>query len=645
MGRKGSSVELSRPKSLKTARLHQVQITLARLNADTLGQMDVSHTVRGTGTLEIFHHTDQHYTGDGSDDQHTRAVVAWALEKKNRFVISTGDELDGRKGEFQHTIRSPFDYDTQMQLFGEDYLLPLRKRLLGLAGYYSSHVGWPFKTMVDLWRRMEKDYGVNVVRQRGRIRLGFSESDRSLTFQLTHDSGKSSDTSPLAGLRDQANEWSDDDPNKPRIYLCGHSHRKAIGVEMNPGSRPVFLSIGGTEKGNDENRPDRHAIIEMGGRVYDPSGNTMVVIRRDSTTDPMVIALPTRRRADKLVQALQTLDAIEKENLSGELRGQIYAQVEQAPLATFEPGKSRTTSEAHGANLREDEKGAPQYDQIHWGITSRLPIIIIPVANLRWGSDSAISHRLQLMENAINPALNERHSFVLGLRHWLDPSMASNPNRKELLDKLVSLFGPIADKHKLLCVMLSSSMMRKEWGKSVGDREDQESIMPGSYLSEKLSTPLVNHLSTIDLAITRSPTNLRTTQIVPIDRMTGASSRANPILSNRRAYDWLLSVKPDIIISGHTAKTAIQYVYDSHNPRTHHPLFISTGWFSHVDSFGKANIQDGAPGGTGTVICGENDVYSGITPDESRLIHQALWFHEGVMALGIKPDKIRRRKR
>jgi len=623
---------------------------------------EVSRTVVGSDSIYNYCLGDLHFGHISTDYWEIQRLRDKILANPRAVVTLYGDEIEGFTQRHITTVvtQSIYDFRKQLELFRELFLRPLAdaNKIVCMVSNYLGHPGWGITEQTsDTWRLMVDGLGIPLVASGGAavLRWGKGKNAPSQRLLLTHDPGRSSKIDPLYGIREIANLFPNDHPERPDAVGGAHVHKKSVGQElsMNPPHekpRVLTLTLTGTAKSSNPDLPsDRHTTMFLRRPLNDPLGTGLiqgVVYEKGKKKSAYTYPVASFTTGDRASFALHIHERAQQQKITEELINTIHRRIEAAPSIYL------VRNEAHEISMPHDEaspdanhrgKQAPQYDQAAWKIITQLPIYVEMIAHTRFGSESFQQFR-PFLEKEVERLAQEPHSFAILGRHISDPDVATSEDRAEKLEDIVNFFEPLSANRKILALMLSGSLRTKSWKKTLGGGTVAP-MRPGTYLSNNLKTPLLHHRSILELGV--GVEKDRPSYVIAlVDHLDGGGSTGSPVRGLSRMYWEDPNIRPDIYVGGHNPKVSWMIRTDDYNLNTKLPAFLQPGWWSHWQERGKSNTRYGSPGGQGFVLTpDQKEVYPTPTIEYSIMMHQAFTLLIGLSKLNMVDKVISRSKR
>ncbi len=609
-----------------------------------MGEPEITVQIPHNEPIRILVLGDLHLGSASVDYQAIRKIKEDVLTHPNVGVIFLGDVIEGIKSQFLRTnvMSAPVPFSNQITLARQWLLEPLAEqgKVLAMVSDHFAHEGWADQAMtISPWLEMVRGLGIRMVRNGGLVTIIFKNGHQE-TFQLYHLTKRKSTLDPLHGLTTVAHQYSSE--NRPDAILGGHIHRVAAGREKD-NEGPTCLVQAGTWKGTRPESADPLGIA-AGMTLADPGGQG-VVIQTRRRGQPHRGPVPTYSAEEgKIVHAaLDLLNKAEQHQLTGELTERLKATQEGGAKITFRRRRSRRAKVPHKETreqkLFKPENGyAPQYQELSYEIATALPLALVFIAGTRFGTNSI---DVKQLKTVIEHLQNNPYGAALTLGGIIDRQAVKDPKRLQILNEAIRFFSPIRGKN--LGLLLDTVLRHDGWKKKVGKSADGAPIPAGTYLSQKLTLPLIINQAVISLSV-RKPTSKSPAiyTIVTLDHLGHRGSTAKATAGLRSVYRDLLPKKPGMVVGGHMPLAGETTIYDRFNPETDWPHFIAPGWLAHTALWGsKANEIPGGKGGLGVILL--PDKYLAIPTaslEETQYLHQALMLLGGLKILGLDPKNL-----
>lgn len=650
----------------------QAIANLQQIERDSVGRDWILRPVNHTDPIKVISVSDLHIGSLATNNDSVLRLVDYVLSNKNVRVVLLGDEIEGIKAEYLDTNRTPLDLESQIDLLRLICLEPLAEagRIDAMVSGYWGHPGWAQDaTTINIWSTMTKGLNIPILKNGGEMRYKFANGHIH-SIRIRHNPPGGNRVDPVSGLR--MAELALSESARTDGAMSGHIHTMATAKEWYFGAKAsVYYISAGTEKGSHEGTPADRYGEKLGGKpLCDPLGQGVILqgepgkynsrIRQKDKRD---YPYPSAKHGQVAFEAINLLNAAEKQGITDEMKEKIRAEVEKAPKKTYSPETSRLSktlfeqkpaaTEKFGKKIVENQysriKMQAPFDSLTFNIQTKLPITFHLDQNARIGSsdDAEIIKRLGDHMRLIreNP-----HSFVVFLRNMIDKEAGKSPERIKILDNFVNIIN--GAREQTLAIMFDESMRKSDWKKSLGQEIEDLPVAPASYVASKTGKFLIHHLSLIKLAI--GPSESIKGKPVYIgafaDKMMGSGSFAQPTFGLKQIYNKYMQEKPGYIAGGHMPSAGTMTFFDRSNAETHYPILIHPGWWAkYVDTMGKGNVVPGAQPGQAIIFMpGERPedylAYPTVDADETEYMEDSLMLLKGLEILGLK-DKVLKKTR
>lgn len=582
------------------------------------------------------------------------------LADPNIGVVMVGDEIEGLKAAYMDTnvARTPIAVHEQIDLVRELFLGPLADegRILAMVSGYFGHNGWVEETTVNPWLMLTQDYDIPIVRNGGTISLQYPNG-HGQTMKIWHNPPGKSMYDPVYGLRRVLQQISL--PDRPNFGFAGHTHRAGVAKEYAPEmpvsdklTQALVVVNSGTAKGSNTQLPPDRFGVKLGLPEADPLGQGVLIQPRiQSTGRKLEMNYPflTQEHGMLLFAALQLMNRLEQQQLTAEMLGRIHSEVEEKPDVSFVGNRSRRVRSPFEETAPSDEESdedkyerypfplQPQYERAVFNVTTRLPVSVDFIQNVRHGSNSEGTAALeQYMGERFR---DNPHALIAFLRNLIDTDVASDPARVEILNRFIALGAQFPD--QVLVLLHDANLRINSWKKQLDVEEDGEPLPAGSYLAHGMGAKLIRHQSSLQLHVGPENAVMKPQySILTLDKLGRHGSTSRPTFGHTRMYDLYAGEKPGAVVGGHMSHSGFSSRFDGSNQETDNPVFIQPGWWaSTVNTQGKGNAGAGAlPGQALILLPGKRkDDYMAFptsNPEETQLVHEALLLWKGLEILG-----------
>jgi hypothetical protein len=658
---------------------------------DNIGRDVVEIKLLTNNPIILICISDLHIGSVATDYEAIKEIFDFAMKTKNAKVALLGDEIEGTKEKYMNTNVARILGDTESQKNElVKYLRPLvaADKLAFMVSGYWGHSGWEEDAATtNPWLDMADRIGLDherVLKNGGRADFVFPNGCVHSDTIWHNPPGKSKyDT--VYGLRNAA--FATSESNRTDGYMSAHTHKMGVGKELySDAKKAIYYISSGTAKGSSKEVPPDRFGVKLGAPPTDPLGQGSVIRaeKRGHKTESYPFA--TLKHGKKVNESLDLLDWTEKNQMTAELLEKIRTEVEKKPKITLVAGKSGVSGDAWTENTPVDSiklggelvtnpyskmtMRAP-YDSLTYNIETKLPVTLHFLNGARLGSSSEGFDELKKYQNEL--IADNPHSLVLFLRSMIDQESGKSPQRMEILDRLKRVIE--GSKEQTLAILMCESLRSNAWRKKIatGEIEEVETgrfdkdgnpkmktrniysmpMAPGSYLATETDTPLIHHLSLINLIIgPKGPMKDKPWYSGRIaDEEMRHASYSRPEYGLRRLYDLYIQEKAGFVVGGHMPNAGSMMFYDGSNPETKTPILIAPGWFSkYADTTGKGNIMHGAPPGQAIIFMpgsSKEDYFAHPTNSVSETgdMQNAFTLMTGLEILGLTDQVLSRRRK
>lgn len=675
-----------------------------KIERNYMGRDEVTLYTRSSDSMMLVCGSDLHIASLATNHMAVIDLFSYVMENENATLVLLGDEIEGLKEKYMqtNTARTVIDSHKQIDIMGE-LLRPLveKDKVAAMVSGYWGHNGWiEDSTTINPWIMLAKEMGFDqrrILKNGGRINFKFPNGYVHSETIWHNPSGKSKyDT--VYGLRNAA--FGTSQSSRSDGYLSGHIHRMGVGKELFSGAKTsVYFISSGTAKGSSTEVPLDRFGIKLGAPPTDPLGQGVIVEPRKNGRKEKNYPFASFEQGQKANDALRLLDWVEGKGMTEELLQKIRSEVEAKPKITLIGRKSKVSGEEHMEDRPVDtvkvEGGwvtnpyskmrmKPTYDSLTYDVKTKLPVTLHLLGNARLGSSSEGYEDLKKYHE--EQVINNPHSLVVFLRNMIDKESGTSPQRMEILDKFKEIINGAKD--QTLAIMMCESMRNSSWRSKVktgeefvdqyGNVVDLEELddyddvdedgkplkkpkkrilysmplAPGSYLSDATDTPLIHHLSLIELHIgPNGSLNDKPKYTGHLaDKEMRHASYSRPEFGLRRLYDLYIPEKSGFVAGGHMPHAGSMMFYDGSNPETKTPILIAPGWFAkYVDTMGKGNVMPGASPGQAIIFMPgtrKRDYFAfpTVSADETSYMQNAFTLIEGLEILGLTDQVLKRTK-
>lgn len=658
---------------------------------DNIGRDNVEIKLLTNDSIMLICVSDLHIGSVATDYKAIKEIFDFAMETKNAKVVLLGDEIEGTKEKYMNTNVARILGDTESQKNElAKYLRPLvaENKIAGMVSGYWGHNGWEEDaSTTNPWLNMADRVGMEherVLRNGGRIDFVFPNGDVH-SETIWHNPPGKSKIETVFGLRNAA--FATSESSRSDGYMSGHIHRMGVGKELYSGAKAaVYYISSGTPKGSSAEVPPDRFGVKLGAPLTDPMGQGVIIEPKRKNQTEKNYPFASLRQGLMQNDALKLLDWVEKRGMTKELLEKVRSEVEAKPKITLIAGKSRVSGNEHMENRPDEEikiggvyvtnpyskmeMRAP-YDSLSYNIETRLPVTLHLVGNARIGSSSEGYEELKKYHHEqieLNP-----HSLVVYLRNMIDKDVGGSPFRMEILNRFKDIIN--GAQKQTLAIMMCESLRSSDWRKKVATDETEEvetgkydkdgrpkmkkktiysmPFAPGSYLATETDTPLIHHLSLINLMIgPKGSINEKPTYSGAFaDKLMKHGSYSRPEFGLKRMYDLYTQEKPGYVAGGHMPHAGSMMFYDGSNAETKTPILVAPGWFAkYVDTMGKGNVMPGASPGQAIIFMpGKNKsdylAFPTVDEEETGYMQDAFTLMKGLEIMGLTEQVLGRKRR
>lgn len=318
------------------------------------------------------------------------------------------------------------------------------------------------------------------------------------------------------------------------------------------------------------------------------------------------------KKVGHLYKAATYWDRAEKVGVTDELIQKIKSRTQPIEVKFDRRGSQAQIPETDDVNV-------PLFDYFKWKIDAKLPVAIYSASHLRKGSTSGEKHESEIRE-IVKTVSEEDYSFLLVLRHMLDPDVARDPNRSQVLASFAEMLKPAYEKNSILGLMLSGRSFRKGWQRDIKeDGKTYRGFRPGDRLWRTLlpKTPLFTNGKVMDLAL-----NNNSYLFLLLDEL-GRSGSSFNMFQGLVQMARKIRLQFDVVMGGHMPGAGIMQTEDT--------TYVAPGWNSLFDSFGKSNAVVAPKGGQGVILLpNEKAVFAASSFEQMKDMHSALTLKFGL---------------
>ena len=613
----------------------------------TLAKPTVDKVINVDGPFKLVLVGDTHLFSTYSSEEAVKRTLKM-LDEENAFGIVTGDFIEGMNPHIpDHPGSIELDFGKQI-VAASKILLPYfySGKLLAMSEGYFGHEGWLKKnggaSAVELMARLmpkmdsknpmdtDKWTYPSVLLQGGLLKLKL-KNGRDYIIKVFHDpgSGGSDSVNRQGSLKSQFLNEDDDlfleDGVHADMYIAGHLHHRGVvskEVFFDRMARKeksvVFVQIGAS-KGIELNSLDPFLTAQGKGPSIGPGPAIIVHQTRGNANGSAEVtkewvdygydkAREMYDVAQTLHKAEDRLNTVARQNLTNELLEKIIDRSKK-PVTTFNIRNS-------GRSPKEKPGRAPLFDDMSWQISNvkDFPVLVYLLQNARYGSSSHDGSPYKgVYSEILKEAAENPFKYVLVMRHFIDKGVASNIDRRAILNSMANDLGAVSSANRLLGIMLSSTLLDHAWQKDVVqykqyyDRIDRKwksnknvdpGFQPGDELYYKSAvkktadkdTPLYVNESLLRLQVGKADYSF-----FLLDKLGRSGSEFNMVqgLVQTRKKE---HVTADVTTGGHMPLAG----FSVYPPRPR--IYMAPGSFSNWDAGGKGNDKRVAVGGQAVVL-------------------------------------------
>ena len=623
----------------------------------TLMRESVELDVKFDGPVRIMPISDTHLFAVQTDTSKVNELLK-KLEDSNTYGIIMGDFIEGANPKI-------VDHISNVEIGFTDQIRAARKiiepfvntgKILCMVGTFTGHEGWGDSNLgIDIVQLIAMGFkqpdgtDLKVLFNGGRLIINLKNGQKySQLVYHAPGGGGSDEINPLGAQRNRLWEFTNHTGPVDGVGGGDWHHRagisKELTVDLKRGKeKSHVLYSNGTTKGNDPNRPDTFLTKMAKGPTLAPGVQLILnqprMEKDDKRNGGYVWASYGYNKGEILYEAAKLWDKTEKQRKTKSLMGEIIERSTK-PKAEFDRRNSRT-------KVKDRRFDTPMFESFKWKFepSGNLPILISHLANTRYSSTSFEKRDREVFLKMLNEI--EKNPFMYGLmmRHIVDPDVAKQYDREEILDGVIDDLSKVAEQGKLLGFMMSGSLLDERWKKDVLadwyeseeylDKRGREKtrwfkprrdvLYPGDYiysgLNRKVPLYLNQSLMCLDFGKDSSGRDIGY-EFMLMDHLSHSGSEFDMFRGLVQARRKNLA-SSDVVAGGHMPGAGFMTTPDA--------SYIATGWFSEYDSRGKANAKRAPLGGQGAILFPDRKmVIPASTFLESVDIHTALMLLRGL---------------
>lgn len=581
------------------------------------------------GTLQIEFIADWHIGHEATNYDQIIARLEYIQRHPNVGVIFLGDLIEGMKPEYMGTVVGNTPLNTTEQVaYLQTLITPLieQGKILAMVTDYDGHSGWSRKqATVDIYQQIRGNTDVPFVQNGGRLTLEFIDPNSSpqhpkilgtkhLDLYHTPPSG-STDQNPTAGLVKAGRRKKS---LAPALSASGHIHKGAYSIEIDANGDEMIAIQEGTPKGSNRDIPrDMFFVGKIPDKRPHPPGSS-VTIRPNMQAEKLLMRPAYGAdQTDTLRRTYEFLDRTEQLGITQELNQQVLSQAGQpqrrlmSKQSLKEDDSSLLETQAaldekeleleQDAEIQSPTKPDDQFRKVVWNISSNLPIAVFFGSHFSIGSSTAESKRYKILRETFADTVESNpYAFLILLRNLLDRTTSKRTDRRHVVESAAQLFENIANDMRVLGLMLGGEDFRhNSWKQSItGDGP----FMPGTFLSQRWNTALINHMSEVQINLSRTPNGKKSQdyKILTLDKVGRRGSSVNTF-NGLRAIEANYPDEVDIVAGGHMPNAGVLAAQDPYSA-TNSKTYVAPGHFTKFEGQGKGNRQDASPGGQGVIL-------------------------------------------
>jgi hypothetical protein len=612
----------------------------------TLMSDSVELNVQFDGPVRIMPISDTHLFAVQSDLAKTNELLS-KLNEPNTYGILMGDFIEGANPKIADHINNVELGFTQQIVAAKKIIEPFVNtgKILCMVGTYTGHEGWGDTTLgLDVIQMIAHGFkqpdgtDLRVLYNGGRLIIHLRNG---ITYsQLVYHApggGGSDEINPLGSQRSRLWEFSDHRGPVDGVGGGDWHHRAGVSKELsfnlkNGKERSHVLFSNGTTKGNDPERPDTFLTKMAKGPTLAPGVQLILnqTARMTSEGRNGEYMWPSYgfAKGEILYDAAKLWDAAERQKHT---KGLVEEVIERSrkPKAEFDRRNSRT-------KVKESQFAIPMFESFKWKIDapSKLPISVYLLANARYSSTSFERRDREKLLEILSQIETNPFAYGLIMRHFVDPDVAKEFDREEVLDRIIADLSKSAKQNRILGFMMSGSLLDNRWKRKVlGDwieekdekgkthrrREKKPPLYPGTYIYKGLERRVPLYLNQSLMHLDFGPVNY---EFLLMDRLARSGSEFDMFRGLVQARRKAL-LRSDIVAGGHMPGAGYM--------TTPGGDFVATGWFSEFDSDGKGNKKRAPLGGQAVILLPDRkEVFPASTFLEATDLHTALILNTGL---------------
>lgn len=644
------------PENHKPTRLEAIRIKLETLKLEAafywqqyVPRQKVPVKV-SSDRFQSYETSDYHIGAPSSETAIIQDQIEAVIDRPYMLWNHMDDPIDGSKpgggnGGHAATIDQPalVEAGVQFDMFKE-ILLELDER--GQLGSFSDatgqHAGWSRAIGIDLYRTLPDDLKNKALAQGGELEYQFPDGSKEVELVYHNPGGGGSEQNPLAANKKRLAERY----TQATTVKSGHNHgRWGLEQDVNQVGDVIFTGMAcGTTKGISPDQPDPFMLDAN----YPSRGSGIIGTHIDIDGNRVVIPVLRLSQADKLWAGLEMLELTEKHGITNEVQAQMKDQLgDEVPTFTLERYGS------HDSRLKEDHFGKGTEDHTkHWTrivyeTGTKLPLQLRTVNNL--GAGGSTSDMELLFDNVLNDAEKNPQILILFLRQLLAKDTPKNPDRVEIVEKLIKDLGGVpglnegTGQMKTVCLLYDAVLRSEKWKAKIGptkiDGDDEEEVseelqhrngkyFPATELEKALDFLMIDNKGEL---VIRTPSGEYSFSLH--DKLGHSGSLDKPMNGLQRMEMRHIEQgghAHDVVIGGHMPIASVAVIGGVREVGERG--ILAPGHYSEWVDLGKGDAQiASAPGQSITILPGGDEKTWFLSPniEQSRLVLDVLTLEEG----------------
>ena len=574
------------------------------------------------------------------------------LNEENTYGIVMGDIIEGANPRItDHIGNVELDFGKQIEAAKERVRPYIAAgKIFCMSTTYNGHEGWGSRYLgidvVELIARdLKKPDGtpLRVLVNGGRFVIHFSNGETHSEIIYHAPGGGGSDEINILGA--QRNRLWEFISHRGPIdgagggdwhHRAGASKELTVNLKTGKEESPILYS-NGTTKGNDPNRTDSFLTKMAKGPTSGPGVqlifNQQKREKNDGRNGEYAWATYGYNKGEILYEAAKLWDKTERQGKTSGLVEEVIKN-SVSPKVDFDRRNSRT-------KVKDNRFDTPMYESFRWRVeaSDSLPLAVYLFANTRYSSTSFEKRDREKFLKMLKKIEKNPFRYGLMMRHVVDPDVAEQFDRDEVLDRMIEDLTPAASEGRLLGFMMSASLLNEKWKKSVFSewhnerhrnkkgqweyvrvREEKGALLPGDEIYAGLDRRVPLYLN--QSVMTMDFGNGVSYEFLLMDHLSGSGSEFDMFRGLVQARRKNLA-SSDIVAGGHMPGAGFMTTPDA--------TYIAPGWFSEYDSRGKANTKRAPLGGQGVILLPDTKmVIPASTFLEATDIHTALMLERGL---------------